>query len=166
MKTPGIQTIYLSAFFLLGSTCFFSCGKETIGPYQSPNTFSYQVENNTFSGGLNYATYESTTNSFQASFYSYPVTGNYMMLNFSSTGYLLPGTYRMGNDTVAHRNISMCFYTNASHPYTSTHGILTITRLDTINNQISGTFQFTGSYENESKNISGGTFDYLNYLKR
>ncbi len=145
---------------------WFSCSKENAGPGYYPATFSYKAESVYYSGGLAYAFYSDSTHSFHAEFYDNPVQYNYVFIDFSAPAYLAPGVYPVGRDTATQVAVTMQYYTDASHPFNSVSGSLTITAWDTVNQKIAGKFQFNGQNSGTIRRITLGNFDNLNYLKR
>ncbi len=151
--------------FVLPTICltWFSCSKENAGPIYNPQSFYYMADGIAYSGGLNYATYYDSSHSFQADFYPNPVQKNFLILNFSAPGYITPGTYYAGYDSARQVRVSMSYYTDGSHEYTSTTGSLTISSIDTALHVIAGKFQFTGKYLSDVRQITAGRFENLIY---
>jgi hypothetical protein len=143
-----------------------SCSKENSGPGYYPATFSYRAESVTYSGGLAYAYYNDSTGSLHAEFYDNPVQQNYLFIDFSAPGYLPLGVYQVGYDSATQAAVSMQYYTNASHAFTSVSGSFTITKVDTFNQLLAGKFQFNGKYLGDLRHVTLGTFDNLHYQKR
>lgn len=125
--------------------------------------FSFRTEDLNQSGGLVYTRIADSTNAMHVEFYGNPIQQDYLFIDFNKTDFTTPGTYAVGYNRDSHSTLKMTYYTNASHEYTSTTGTLTITKVDTRNKLITGTFQFTGVYGSDVKRISYGQFYNLSY---
>lgn len=145
------------------SVTWFSCNKENAGPTFNPQSFYYMADGIAYSGGLTYSAYFDSIHTFQLEFYDNPVQQNFLKLHFSAPGYITPGTYYAGYDSTRQVRVSMTYYTDGSHEYTSTTGSLTITAIDTIQHSINGKFQFTGKYLSDVRQITAGRFENLIY---
>jgi len=62
--------------------------------------------------------------------------------------------------------VELIFFRDGSHPYYAVTGNLTITSFDTVNQVMSGKFQFNGTLNNSLLHITLGTFDNLRYRKQ
>ncbi len=160
------KNVFLFFIIILLLSAFYSCTDRSIGPVYQPQSFSFWVDGSfKYAGELNYSFYSESAHSFTGTFYSKEITENYLSINLTDTAYLHTGTYMAGYDSATHTNLNMCYYSNDSHPYSSTSGSLTITQLDTVRNLLSGTFQFTGNYVGSIKHITYGTLDQVQFTK-
>lgn len=161
LKEGFIAILTITVLFLVQS-----CSRESDNFDYSPHTFAYKAGSVWYTGGLTKAWYYDSVPGFKAEFYTNPVTANYLFIEVDSANYLPPRLYNVGYDAATHANIRLRFHTNGSHTYTSTSGNLIITTFDTVNRRISGTFQFTGTNGADTRQITGGEFDNLEYIRQ
>lgn len=145
-----------------------NCSRESDNLDYEPQTFAYKVGSVWYTGGLNYCWYNTTdtAKALKAEFYGDPVTVNYLHIEVTGANYLPPRQYNVGYDSVSGATITMRFFTDGSHPYTSTTGNLTITSFDTVAQRIDGTFLFTGNWSNQTRQITNGSINNLRYIKQ
>ncbi len=151
-------------FTLLAIIALAACNKDTtITP-----AFTFTNGGSAVSGNNYQATY-----SLNPGTYFYAFTGNfyesnsgtYVQLVFSSTNYIVPGTYQCGGTYPARTTGSLNLFTGTTQ-YETSMGSFQITSLDTVKRLISGTFQFNGvsvvdSFQKVS--VTNGSFANINY---
>lgn len=167
-KTGTIITTGLAAIATLYILFAGGCSRESDNLDYDPQTFAYKVGSVWYTGGLHYCWYTAndTARALKAEFYGDPITVNYLHIEVTGANYLPPRQYNVGYDSATGATIIMRFYTDGSHPYTSTSGNLTITEFDTVNRQLSGTFQFTGTWSGQTRQVTNGSFNSLKYIKQ
>jgi hypothetical protein len=155
---------YIYSLIFLAIIALASCNKDTtITP-----AFTFTNGGNAVSGNNYKATY-----SLNPGTYFYAFTGNfyesnsstYVQLIFSSTNYIVPGTYQCGGTYPARTTGSLNLYVGSTQYETST-GSFQITSLDTVKRLISGTFQFNGVSVVDSfhkVSVTNGSFSNINY---
>jgi hypothetical protein len=164
MRKTYLKTIVVSLLAGVLLSCFYSCSTHEIGTTYAPQTFSFRVVNvGAYTGSLNYSFYDNKSHAYSGDFYTDKIADNYLSIRLTDSTGLKLGTYVVGYDSVAHSNLAFVYYSNASHPYSSINGSLTITLLDTVYHTFSGKFNFYGTYLNDSRLITNGVLDQINY---
>ena len=158
----------IAALALCSMLLYSSCSRESDNLDYEPHTFAYKVGSVWHTGGLNYCWYTTndTAKALKAEFYGDPITANYLHIEVTGANYLPPRQYNVGYDSLSGATVIMRFFTDGSHPFTSTSGNLTITSFDTVAQRIDGTFQFTGNWSNQTRQITNGSINNLRYIKQ
>jgi hypothetical protein len=145
-----------------------ACSRESDNLDYDPQTFAYKVGSVWHTGGLSYCWYTAndTAKALKAELYGDPITVNYLHIEVTGANYLPPRQYNVGYDSLSGATVTMRFYTDGLHPFTSTNGNLTITEFDTVSRQLSGTFQFTGTWSGQTRQITNGSINSLKYIKQ
>ena len=149
---------YFYALFMV-SLLVAGCKKEATPTY----AYTFTANASNFSGNVYDASYIRDSVSgklkFDAKFYIGAKTDyRYIELKFSGNNYI---------DTGSYTNVGPLTYNRDGHTYIEQYGTYTINKLDTANQLISGTFQFTGYCSIETilyMNVTNGVFTNVKYV--
>jgi hypothetical protein len=147
-------------FLMICLLLIAACKKTTV----QPSSYSYSFVANTqqFTGNGYTASYKRDTVSgnlvFEALLYEgAPADSLFVRIKFGASNYIDTGTYS---------NVGPLTFYDAGYIYAEDYGTYSISKLDTANHLISGTFQFRGNCSLEQvlfQNVNSGVFTNLTY---
>lgn len=150
-----MKKIWLATSILALVTIFSSCKKDDTSNRNSNTAFTYKADGTAVTVDSAHAVlYSLGVAPFNRMIDVYAFKGGLQVLEFhfkpSMGSYTADGTFS---------NAWLTYTTGINYPddyYNSTSGNLTLTKCDTVNKKIEGTFNFVGSNGTATKNITEG----------
>ena len=152
----------MKKFLFLAMCLLFMAACKKNDPPLSSYSYSFIGNGFQFQGNEYTASYVVDTlgkKTFSAKFYErLPVDSDYVNFIFADSNYIDTG--------ITYLNAGAFSFHDQGVVYSEVYGSYTISKLDTVNNLISGTFQFRGTNSVEAileQNITNGVFTNIHY---